>query len=140
MQPVNGTGPGPPLPAGGLVVSEEQQSSVKQRKPYNLQKAREKWTDEEHNKFVEGLRLHGRQWRKIEGQYHCCCPTHMNPPQPAPAVQEPAAASSFRRQVCMYLTRIALLPACRAHGHKDSCADQVTCTKVLLEADKGDCC
>jgi hypothetical protein len=37
-----------------------------------LQKAREKWTDEEHNKFVEGLRLHGRQWRTIEGEVEPC--------------------------------------------------------------------
>lgn len=77
MQPVNGSGPGPPGAPGQLQVvggqllpaPEEQQSSVKQRKPYTLQKAREKWTDEEHNKFVEGLRLHGRQWRKIEGEF-----------------------------------------------------------------------
>ena len=79
MQPIHGSGPGPPAPpAAGLGVGgqlallpeEQQQSSgVKQRKPYNLQKAREKWTDEEHNKFVEGLRLHGRQWRKIEGAW-----------------------------------------------------------------------
>lgn len=80
MQPVHGNGPGPPvvapvqlpLVAGPLIplpeASGEQQGQAKQRKPYTLQKAREKWSDEEHNKFVEGLRLHGRQWRKIEGE------------------------------------------------------------------------
>lgn len=78
MQPVGGNGTGPGPPPGHLQVvhvTDEQQSSVKQRKPYTLQKAREKWTDEEHNKFVEGLRLHGRQWRKIEGKAvsECCC-------------------------------------------------------------------
>lgn len=88
MQPAHGNGPGAPPPpppasgegAPGQLSSQQQQpddqqqqqsSGVKQRKPYTLQKAREKWTDEEHNKFVEGLRLHGRQWRKIEGQ--CVC-------------------------------------------------------------------
>lgn len=65
MQPAHGNGPGQLIPQQ-LADGAEQQP--KQRKPYTLQKAREKWSDEEHNKFVEGLRLHGRQWRKIEGQ------------------------------------------------------------------------
>ncbi|CAN6864508.1 unnamed protein product [Brassica oleracea] len=38
----------------------------KVRKPYTITKERERWTDEEHNKFVEALKLHGRAWRKIE--------------------------------------------------------------------------
>ncbi len=72
MQPAHGNGPGPPAGApgqlqavGGAQPGDSQ--GGKQRKPYTLVKAREKWTDEEHNKFVEGVRLHGRQWRKIEG-------------------------------------------------------------------------
>ncbi|KAK9741617.1 hypothetical protein RND81_03G117600 [Saponaria officinalis] len=36
------------------------------RKPYTITKQRERWTDEEHTKFLEALKLHGRAWRKIE--------------------------------------------------------------------------
>ncbi|KAI9100156.1 hypothetical protein K1719_024374 [Acacia pycnantha] len=38
----------------------------KVRKPYTITKQRERWTDEEHKKFLEALKLHGRAWRKIE--------------------------------------------------------------------------
>ncbi|KAK4490434.1 hypothetical protein RD792_001111 [Penstemon davidsonii] len=40
--------------------------SPKMRKPYTISKQRERWTEEEHNKFLEALKLYGRAWRKIE--------------------------------------------------------------------------
>ncbi|CAN1265766.1 Protein REVEILLE 7 [Linum perenne] len=39
---------------------------LKVRKPYTITKQREKWTDEEHQKFLEALKLYGRGWRKIQ--------------------------------------------------------------------------
>ncbi|KAL1566734.1 protein REVEILLE 1-like [Salvia divinorum] len=38
----------------------------KVRKPYTITKQRERWTEEEHNKFLEALKLYGRAWRRIE--------------------------------------------------------------------------
>ncbi|KAK1578584.1 hypothetical protein Q3G72_031453 [Acer saccharum] len=40
--------------------------SPKARKPYTITKQRERWTEEEHKKFLEALKLYGRAWRKIE--------------------------------------------------------------------------
>ncbi|KAJ7526490.1 hypothetical protein O6H91_16G008800 [Diphasiastrum complanatum] len=39
---------------------------LKVRKPYTLKKQRERWTEEEHRKFVDALKLYGRAWRSIE--------------------------------------------------------------------------
>ncbi|XP_042968917.1 protein REVEILLE 7-like [Carya illinoinensis] len=36
------------------------------RKPYTIVKQKEKWTKEEHQKFIEALRLFGRGWRQIK--------------------------------------------------------------------------
>ncbi|XP_021907539.1 protein REVEILLE 7-like [Carica papaya] len=41
-------------------------STPKARKPYTITKQREKWTDEEHQRFLEALKLYGRGWRQIE--------------------------------------------------------------------------
>ncbi|KAK7291320.1 hypothetical protein RIF29_06365 [Crotalaria pallida] len=38
----------------------------KVRKPYTISKQREKWTEDEHQKFLEALKLYGRGWRQIE--------------------------------------------------------------------------
>lgn len=39
---------------------------LKVRKPYTITKQREKWTEEEHQRFLEALKLYGRAWRQIE--------------------------------------------------------------------------
>ena len=40
------------------------------RKPYTITKQREKWTDQEHARFLDALRMYGRAWRRIEGARH----------------------------------------------------------------------
>lgn len=42
--------------------------SGKERKAYTLTKRRERWTDKEHELFLEAVKLYGREWPKIEGQ------------------------------------------------------------------------
>ncbi|XP_047334743.1 protein LATE ELONGATED HYPOCOTYL-like [Impatiens glandulifera] len=39
---------------------------IKIRKPYTITKHRERWTEEEHNRFIEALKLYGRAWQRIE--------------------------------------------------------------------------
>jgi SHAQKYF class myb-like DNA-binding protein len=36
------------------------------RKQYTIQRKREKWTKEEHEKFLKGIELHGRNWKAVE--------------------------------------------------------------------------
>ncbi|XP_022770652.1 protein LHY-like isoform X3 [Durio zibethinus] len=38
----------------------------KTRKPYTITKQRERWTEDEHNRFLEALKLYGRAWQRIE--------------------------------------------------------------------------
>ncbi|MFS7947755.1 putative transcription factor MYB-HB-like family [Helianthus anomalus] len=40
--------------------------NIKTRKPYTITKQRERWTEEEHNSFLEALKLYGRAWQRIE--------------------------------------------------------------------------
>ncbi|GAB2271887.1 CCA tRNA nucleotidyltransferase, mitochondrial, variant 2 [Dionaea muscipula] len=39
---------------------------IKTRKPYTITKQRERWTEEEHDRFLEALKLYGRAWQRIE--------------------------------------------------------------------------
>ncbi|XP_010542804.1 PREDICTED: protein LHY-like isoform X3 [Tarenaya hassleriana] len=39
---------------------------TKIRKPYTITKQRERWTEDEHSRFLEALRLYGRAWQRIE--------------------------------------------------------------------------
>ncbi|KAG6517851.1 hypothetical protein ZIOFF_021250 [Zingiber officinale] len=39
---------------------------IRARKPYTISKQREKWTEEEHEKFLEAIKFHGRAWRQIQ--------------------------------------------------------------------------
>ncbi|XP_023644401.1 protein LHY isoform X2 [Capsella rubella] len=39
---------------------------TKARKPYTITKQRERWTEDEHERFLEALRLYGRAWQRIE--------------------------------------------------------------------------
>ncbi|XP_047324270.1 protein LATE ELONGATED HYPOCOTYL-like isoform X2 [Impatiens glandulifera] len=40
--------------------------TIKARKPYIITKQRERWTEEEHNRFLEAIKLYGRAWQRIE--------------------------------------------------------------------------
>ncbi|KAH7433169.1 hypothetical protein KP509_07G057200 [Ceratopteris richardii] len=48
------------------VSSSADEYSTKIRKPYTITKQRERWTEDEHQKFLDALKLYGRAWRRIE--------------------------------------------------------------------------
>lgn len=48
------------------IDSGRESPAKKQRKPYTLTKKREVWTSEEKSRFVEGLSLYHKDWKKIE--------------------------------------------------------------------------
>lgn len=50
----------------GDISSSGDELAAKVRKPYTITKQRERWTEEEHLKFLEALKLYGRAWRRIE--------------------------------------------------------------------------
>jgi len=44
----------------------ERNQNKKSRKPYTVSKQRENWTNDEHSKFLEALKLFDRDWKQIE--------------------------------------------------------------------------
>jgi len=44
----------------------QQPGKKKVRKPYTITKQRESWTSQEHEKFLEALKLYERDWKRIE--------------------------------------------------------------------------
>ncbi|KAI3693478.1 hypothetical protein L6452_33313 [Arctium lappa] len=46
--------------------SSRENFNIKTRKPYTITKQRERWTVDEHNSFLEALKLYGRAWQRIE--------------------------------------------------------------------------
>eukprot|EP00882_Tetradesmus_deserticola_P020937 GHRQ01022628.1.p1 GENE.GHRQ01022628.1~~GHRQ01022628.1.p1 ORF type:complete len:145 (+),score=11.43 GHRQ01022628.1:154-588(+) len=63
---MNLAGTGQPAEPGRGDGRGEQSSSEPTKRPYTVTRPREKWDAVEHAKFVEALKLYGRQWRKIE--------------------------------------------------------------------------
>jgi SHAQKYF class myb-like DNA-binding protein len=47
-------------------MEHSEAGSKRSRKPYKLTKARESWSNDEHERFIKALQLYNRDWRKIE--------------------------------------------------------------------------
>uniref|UniRef100_A0A7S3A1N5 Uncharacterized protein n=1 Tax=Rhodosorus marinus TaxID=101924 RepID=A0A7S3A1N5_9RHOD len=54
------------LPAGVSPSSSPPNGVKKSRKPYTITKNRENWSQDEHERFLEALRLYERDWKQIE--------------------------------------------------------------------------
>eukprot|EP00850_Spirogloea_muscicola_P010499 SM000062S19885 [mRNA] locus=s62:88831:98623:- [translate_table: standard] len=63
FEPLRGASPRVGTSDGSPVTDD---AGSKIRKPYTITKQRERWTEEEHQKFLEALKLYGRAWRRIE--------------------------------------------------------------------------
>ncbi|KAM3190841.1 hypothetical protein ACQJBY_068681 [Aegilops geniculata] len=48
------------------INSSGEETMIKVRKPYTITKQRERWTEAEHKRFLEALKLYGRAWQRIE--------------------------------------------------------------------------
>ncbi|XP_076916422.1 protein LATE ELONGATED HYPOCOTYL-like [Bidens hawaiensis] len=48
------------------VICKLKSNLFQTRKPYTITKQRERWTEDEHNRFLEALKLYGRAWQRIE--------------------------------------------------------------------------
>uniref|UniRef100_A0A0E0MRJ6 Uncharacterized protein n=1 Tax=Oryza rufipogon TaxID=4529 RepID=A0A0E0MRJ6_ORYRU len=46
--------------------SSSEMPGKKARKPYTITKPRERWSEEEHERFLDALIMYGRDWKKIE--------------------------------------------------------------------------
>jgi SHAQKYF class myb-like DNA-binding protein len=52
--------------SSAAAAQDDALENTKVRKPYTITKQRERWTEEEHQRFLEALKLYGRAWRRIE--------------------------------------------------------------------------